>query len=170
MWETETHELLKRILALMEAEHESSHAQLREIIRLLREIVPRKAVRATLTYAIQGETMATTPLALIVGQTANPTYTEFDAQGNSEPVVGPVTYAADASGAVTVDPNSGVATAAAPTADGTVATVTATDAANGLFASASFTVSPPAPPVAVSATLTYTANPLPASLKAKLKK
>jgi len=109
--------------------------------------------------------MATTPLALVVGQTANPTFSEFDAAGDSEPIVGPVTYAADASGAVTVDPNTGIATGASPTAAGEVATVTATDASNSLAASATFTVSPAAPPVAVSATLSYTANPLSSAVR-----
>ena len=173
MCEHETHELLKRILALMEVEHESSRGQLREIIRLLHELVPKpKAVRAILTYRIQGETrMATTPLALVVGQPATASEVELDAQGNSEPIVGPLTFAADASGAIAVDPNTGAVTAMAPTADGAVATSQFTDAANGLVSNAfPFTVSPPAPPVAVSAVLSYTADPLPAALKAKLKK
>jgi hypothetical protein len=49
MFDHETNELLKKILKRMEEEHESNRAQLREVIRLLREIVPKpKAVSATL--------------------------------------------------------------------------------------------------------------------------
>ena len=151
MFDHEQNKLLRKILEVLE--------------RIERKLFHR-AVRARLTYSIQGECrMATTPLALIVGQTANPTFLEFDAAGDSEPIVGPVTYAADSSGAVSVDPNSGVATAVNPTDAGSVATVTATDASNSLSASASFTVSPATPPVAVSATLSYTANPLPAAVR-----
>jgi hypothetical protein len=142
-----------------------------EFLVLVRNFVKPQPVRATLTYATQqGETMATTPLALFVGQTATPTFTEFDANGNVVPIVGPVTYAADSSGAVSVDPNSGIVTGAVATASGAVATVTATDANNGLNASATFTVSAVAPPPATSATLTYVANPLSAALRAKLSK
>ena len=132
---------------------------------LQRLVPPLAAASATLTYTIQGETMATSPLALVVGQTASPTFTEFAADGVTVvPTVGPVTYAADSSGAVTVDPNTGIVTAAAPTAATLVATVTATDASNNISAQATFTVTVEVQP-ASSATLTYTAGPIPASAK-----
>ena len=104
-------------------------------------------------------------LALVIGQLANPTYTELSASGGSVPPVGPVTYAADPSGAISVDPNTGIVTAQAATASGAVATVTATDAGNGLSAQATFTVAAAGTGPAVSATLTYTAGPAPASAK-----
>ncbi|MFZ0736806.1 MAG: hypothetical protein WAM96_06905 [Candidatus Acidiferrales bacterium] len=106
-------------------------------------------------------------LALVIGQLATPTFTEFDVNGNVVAPIGPVTYAADPSGAISVDPNLGTVTALVPTATGAVATSTATDAGNGLSASATFTVTAvvPPPPVAVSATLTYVAGPVPASAR-----
>jgi len=145
--------------------------QLKRIGDILEKLFPpAKAVSATLTYTTsQGETsMASTPLALFVGQTATPTFSEFSASGASVPVVGPVTYAADSSGAVTVDPASGIVTGAANTAVGAVATVTATDTSNSLAAQATFTVTTEIP-VATSATLTYTAGPIPAAIRARAK-
>jgi hypothetical protein len=146
----------------------SERHELHEIEQTLRKILETLKeqfalpVRATLTYASNGgNTMSA--LALVIGQLANPTYTELSASGASVPPIGPVTYAADASGAVTVDPNTGIVTAAVATSPGAVATVTATDAGNGLSAQATFTVSAAGTGPAVSATLTYTAGPVPAS-------
>jgi hypothetical protein len=163
-------EILKQIAKTLKAFEEDFD----EFLALVRKFVQPQPVRATLTYATQqGETtdMATTPLALFVGQTAVPTFSEFDANGIVVPVVGPVTYAADTSGAISVDPNTGIVTGVNETPpNGTTAGVIATDANNGLTASASFTVSAVVPPPATSATLTYAANPLSAAARAKLKK
>ena len=131
------------------SEHNEKH-ELRQIEHTLEEILDTLkehfalSARATLTYSINGgNTMSA--LALVIGQLANPTYTELNAAGASVPPVGPVTYAADSSGAV--------------------ATVTATDAGNGLSAQATFTVAASGTGTAVSATLTYTAGPAPASAR-----
>jgi hypothetical protein len=151
------------------SEHNEKH-ELRQIEHTLEEILDTLkehfalSARATLTYSINGgNTMSA--LALVIGQLANPTYTELNAAGASVPPVGPVTYAADSSGAVSVDPNTGIVTAMSATASGAVATVTATDAGNGLSAQATFTVAASGTGTAVSATLTYTAGPAPASAR-----
>ena len=164
--------LLKEILRELREERQGIHAQLKEITRILRQLVVHKAVSATLTYTTdQGEqSMASTPLALLVGQTASPTFTEWSGpNGTGTPLqpVGQVTYADDGTGVISTDPSTGIVTGVSPTAAGAVATVTGTDAGDNLTAQATFTVSAPPPPPAVSATLTYTANPLPASLRAK---
>ena len=49
MFEHETHRLLKELIEEVRRERESQHADSKEIIRLLRELVPKpKAVSATL--------------------------------------------------------------------------------------------------------------------------
>ena len=99
------------------------------------------------------------PYTLAIGQTAPDLYQEFDANGNVIPPVATPTYAADSSGAVSVDVNGNV-TGVSATASGAVATVTATDAGDNLVASASFIVGGTPSTGAVSASLTYPSLPL----------
>lgn len=128
------------------------HALLENIAESLADLVqiftPR--LSATLTYHHEGENM---PVTLLVGQTANPTYQEWsgpNGTGDPLPPAGAVTYASSDATKVSVDPSSGVATGVALGS----ATITATDAANGLSASDAITVTE----VAQSATLTFTPN------------
>jgi Bacterial Ig-like domain (group 2) len=106
------------------------------------------AIRATL--AIEG--VSTMPATIqIGGKGATAVFTELNAQGGSvAPITAPAFTSSDPTIA-TVDPASG---AVAAVAVGT-ATISATDAGNGLTASDTVTVTP-AP--AVSATLVVTAN------------
>lgn len=95
-------------------------------------------------------------VTVIVGQTATAVFQEFDGpdgSGNVVAPVGAVTYSSSDDSIATVDPSSGLITAVAA---GTV-TISATDAGNGLSASAPL-IDNPVAPVAQSATLTITAN------------
>lgn len=134
MWNVKDHELL-----------ESMVESLADLVQIF---TPR--LSATLTYHHKGEKM---PVTLLVGQTANPTYQEWsgpNGTGDPLPPAGAVTYASSDATKVSVDPNSGVPTGVALGS----AKITATDAANGLSASDTITVTE----VAQSATLTFTAN------------
>jgi uncharacterized protein YjdB len=95
------------------------------------------------------------PATLTIGQTATAVFTEFSGPNGTGVVVapiGPVTFSSSDPTIATVDPTSGLVTAVAPGA----ATITATDAGNGLTASDSVSDSPL---TAQSATLVITANP-----------
>lgn len=95
------------------------------------------------------------PATLQVGQTATAVFTEFSGPNGTGVVVapiGPVSFSSDHPEIATVDPTSGLVTAVAP---GT-ATITGTDAGNGLSASDSVSDQPL---VAQSATLVITPNP-----------
>lgn len=94
-------------------------------------------------------------LAGIVGNTASPMFTEAAADGSAVAPIGPVVFASDNPAVVTVDANTGVATLVSA---GT-ANVSSLDQGNGLTDSVAFTVSSAPPPVATSATLSYTLNP-----------
>lgn len=154
---------------LLANEIAEQNALLRTIIRLLGGYPVPRPQSMTLSYTIEGETTMSTvlPIQLEVGQTASPTEQEWsgpNGTGTEVPNAGAVSYAADASGAISVDPNTGIVTAVAPTASGAVATATATDASNPsvLTASVQFTVVP-VPVVAESMTLAYTPGPAPAA-------
>ena len=95
------------------------------------------------------------PATLQVGQTATAVLHEFsgpNGTGVELPPVGPVSFSSSDDTIATVDPTSGLVTAVAA---GT-ATITGTDAGNGLSAS---DVVSDTPVVAQSATLTLTVNP-----------
>jgi hypothetical protein len=101
------------------------------------------------------------PLALLVGQKASAVVQEFsglNGSGDLLPAVGPLVFAADPSGAITVDPVTGEAVGVNPTADGAVATSTVTDQGDNLVGTFTFTVTPaaPPPPVPQSLVLNYT--------------
>jgi uncharacterized protein YjdB len=94
------------------------------------------------------------PAQLAVGATATAVFKEFtgpNGTGAEIAPIGPVGFVSSNLTIATVDPASGLVTAVAP---GT-ATITATDAGNGLNASDSVSDSPL---LAVSATLVITAN------------
>lgn len=131
------------------------HRRLDSIERLLLEILRERRHRAiSATLTIKGGTMS--DVTVIVGQTATAVFQEFDGpdgSGNVVAPVGAVTYSSSDDSIATVDPSSGLITAVAA---GTV-TISATDAGNGLSASAPL-IDNPVAPVAQSATLTITAN------------
>jgi len=152
--------------------------KLDELIELVKRLLPpsppANPQSMTLSYALQGESgmsSTTQPLNLVIGQTALPTEQEWSGpNGTGSPVsnAGAVSYSADPSGAVIVDPNTGIVTAASATAPGAVATVTASDASNPsvLFATFTFIVTGTSGTQPQSMTLNYTPGPVPASAQA----
>ena len=97
------------------------------------------------------------PATIVVGQTATAVYTEWsgpNGTGTALPDAGPVTFASSDPTNAPVDPSTGIVTGVGAT----TATITGTDATNGLNASDTVTVAA-APVVAQSATLVLTANP-----------
>jgi len=97
------------------------------------------------------------PATIVVGQTATAVYTEWsgpNGTGTALPDAGPVTFASSDPTNAPVDPSTGIVTGVGAT----TATITGTDATNGLSASDTVTVTA-APVVAQSATLVVTANP-----------
>ena len=112
----------------------------------------RPRLSSTLTYLRRkgADNLAT----ILVGKTASPVYQEWsgpNGTGDKLPPAGNVSYASSDSTVVSVDPASGAATGVALGS----AQVTATDAANGLQATATINVTE----TAASATLDYTPNP-----------
>ena len=96
------------------------------------------------------------PATIIVGGTATASFLEWTGPagtGSNIAPVGAVAFASDNPAVATVDPASGIATGVSA---GT-ANISGTDAGNGLTASDVLTVNAPQP-VAVSATLSLTAN------------
>jgi uncharacterized protein YjdB len=97
------------------------------------------------------------PATIVVGQTATAVYTEWsgpNGTGTALPDAGAVTFASSDTVNAPVDPNTGIVTGVGPT----TATITGTDATNGLTASDTCTVTSPIT-TAQSATLVVTANP-----------
>lgn len=115
---------------------------------------PKVAITLHLSYSIGGNMPGNT-LSGIVGNTASPTFIENAADGSAVAPIGPVSFASDNPGVVSVDATTGVATLVSP---GT-ANVSALDSGNGLTDSVAFSVSAAPPPPAVSATLSYQLNP-----------
>lgn len=97
------------------------------------------------------------PATVVIGGTANSLFQEWtgpNGTGTVVPNAGAIAYTSSNTAVATVDPVAGVATGVSA---GT-AVITGTDPVNNLTASDTLTVTPATPPVAVSATLTLTAN------------
>jgi len=126
----------------------------RELLHAIYTAV-RPRLSATLHYHHHrgGFRMAT----LRVGQTANPVFQEWsgpNGTGDKLPPAGPVTYKSSDETIVSVDANSGVATAVAAPGGAAKATITATDAADNMVASTDINTVE----AAMSATLDYVPN------------
>jgi hypothetical protein len=127
--------------------------ELHEIAHLLRRLVGKHAESATLTFT-DSKGNPIMPATLAVGATATAVYQEWsglNGTGAKLPSAGPVAFTSSDVTIATVDPASGLVTAVGP---GT-ATITGTDATNGLSAS---DVVSDTPLVAQSATVVVTAN------------
>lgn len=130
-------------------------AGLQSVAAALSALVPPViAVKANLIYSINGGIPMGAPVSGVVGNTASPSFTEAAANGAAIAPIGPVVYASDNPGVVSVDANTGIATLVSA---GT-ANVSALDQGNGLTDTVAFTVTAAPPPVAVSASLSYTLN------------
>lgn len=120
-----------------------------------------KAVSSKLTFG--GGNMASA--SILVGQTIQAIYTEFDGpngSGNVVPPTGAVAFSSDNPAVATVDPASGMCTGVSAGS----ANISANDAglaAPGLPASGVLNVAAAPPPVAVSSTLTFGASSAPAA-------
>ena len=135
-------------------ERHQIHAELKEITRILRQLVVHKAVSATLIFLDEkGEPLV--PATIHVnGNGATAAFTEFDmpgGTGDTVPPIGPVVFASDNTAVATVDNSGNCAAVGAGTCN-----ISATDQGNGLVASDVLTV---VAGTAVSATLVLTANP-----------
>lgn len=120
-----------------------------ELLEKILEILERAFTAHSATLSIGGTTM---PADILIGATATAVLHEFTGPGGTGievAPIGPVTYTSSDSTVATVDPNSGLVTGVAV---GT-ATITGSDAGNGLSAADTVTVQSP---VAVSATLVIT--------------
>jgi uncharacterized protein YjdB len=124
----------------------------RDVKRLLRHFLHS----ATL-YFEDSEGVKLMPATIVVGKTATAVYTEWSGpsgSGSALPAAGPVAFTSSDPTNAPVDPASGIVTGVGAT----TATITGTDATNGLSASDTVTVTAAPPPVAQSATLVVTAN------------
>jgi uncharacterized protein YjdB len=91
------------------------------------------------------------PVSATVGQVYDPTVVESNPTTPSIQPIGPLVYTSDTPATVTVDANTGIATAVAA---GT-ANVSVLDQGNGLTDTVVFTVSAAPPPVATALDLEY---------------
>jgi hypothetical protein len=128
----------------------------RELLHAIYTAV-RPRLSATLYYNYHRRFGGTRMTTLRVGQTANPVFQEWsgpNGTGDKLPPAGPVKYVSSDPTIVSVDENSGVATAVAAPGGAAKATITATDATDGLSASTDINTVEQA----VSATLDFVPN------------
>jgi hypothetical protein len=130
--------------------------------KLLAAIIPPQAQSATLYISdLKGNRLM--PATLVVGATAQAVYQEWsglNGTGGKMASAGPVAFASSDATVATVDPASGLITAVGPGS----ATITGSDATNGLSAS---DVVSDTPVVALSATLTIVPTGAPPATAAK---
>lgn len=126
---------------------------LHAVAEALKALAPRKADKLTLQYTSGGKIMGA-PVSAQPGQVFNPTVVET-AAGVPVQAIGPFVYASDNAAIVSVDPNSGQATAASGITVISTANVSVIDSGNSLTDTVLFTVSAVVPPPADKLDLEY---------------
>jgi len=153
IYEVDPRKLEKLIDEVLGLKHEIHHLVI--AFKELRDILRHRAKSATLTITSNHPRRKHMPATINVGGTATAAYREFDGPngtGNEVPAAQAPTFSSSDESVATVDANGLVTGVAAGSA-----TITGSDAANGLSASDSLTVQA-TQPTAQSATLTLTAN------------
>lgn len=141
MFDHETNELLKKILKRMEEEHESTRAQLREVIRILRELVQQSNPATAIKFIQVGGNM--------IPQGGQGTFQEVLTPPNGALKSGPVWTADDPSVTLvpSADGSSVIATVPNPDTNATfnltISAVSADAAGTALTFTGPVTIGPP---------------------------